>query len=105
MFFHIDEAGNTGNNLFDFEQPRLSYGVLSSARNADVLCAGIHRKIKREIGDTQIHANKLGLKGLLKIAPDLIDIQRKCNSISIITSSRNRIMFLYCFSMQFLMRG
>ena len=26
MFFHIDEAGNTGMNLFDRNQPRLSYG-------------------------------------------------------------------------------
>lgn len=77
MFFHIDEAGNTGNNLFDFEQPRLSYGVLSSLRNVDALCTATHRKIQREIDDTQIHANQLGLSGLVKIAPYLIDMQRK----------------------------
>ena len=77
MFFHIDESGNTGNNLFDSEQPRLSYGVLSSLRNVDALCTSIHKQIQREIGDDQIHANQLGIGGLVKIAPHLIEIQKK----------------------------
>lgn len=77
MFFHIDESGNTGNNLFDSAQPRLSYGVLSSLRNVDALCTSIHKQIQREIGDGQIHANKLGIGGLVKIAPYLVEIQKK----------------------------
>lgn len=77
MFFHIDEAGNTGNNLFDSAQPRLSYGVLSSLRNVDALGAEIHKKIQCEIGDNQIHANQLGFGGLVRIAPYLIQMQRK----------------------------
>lgn len=77
MFFHIDEAGNTGNNLFDSAQPRLSYGVLSSLRNVDALCTDIHKEIQRNIGDKQIHANQLGFGGLAKIAPYLIEIQKK----------------------------
>jgi len=77
MFFHIDESGNTGNNLFDSEQPRLSYGVLSSLRNVDALCTSIHKQIQHEIGDDQIHANQLGIGGLVKIAPHLIEIQKK----------------------------
>ncbi len=79
MFFHIDESGNTGNNLFDSAQPRLSYGVLSSLKNVDVLCTGIHKKILREIGEEQIHANQLGIGRLVKIAPHLIEIQNKMN--------------------------
>ena len=77
MFFHIDESGNTGNNLFDFAQPRLSYGVLSSLRNVDALCTRLHAKIQREIDDDQIHANKLGIAGLVEIAPHLVEIQKK----------------------------
>jgi hypothetical protein len=77
MFFHIDEAGNTGNNLFDSDQPRFSYGVISSVLNVDTLCIGIHRQILKEINDTQIHANLLGFKGLVKIAPLLIKIHKK----------------------------
>ena len=45
MFFHIDESGNTGNNLFDANQPVLSYGVLSCRTNVDVLCSGLHKQI------------------------------------------------------------
>ena len=77
MFFHIDESGNTGNNLFDEAQPRLSYGVLSSKRNVDALCVSIHKKIQREIGRPQIHANELGFGGLVKITDHLIELQEK----------------------------
>ena len=77
MFFHIDEAGNTGNNLFDAAQLRLSYGVLSSLRNVDALCAGIHKKMLHKIGDEQIHANQIGFGGLVEIAPYLFEIQKK----------------------------
>ena len=77
MFFHIDESGNTGNNLFDADQPSLSYGVLSSLRNVDVLCAKIHGQIQQEIGCDQIHASQLGFGGLVRIAPYLIEIQKK----------------------------
>lgn len=76
MFFYIDEAGNTGNNLFDCAQPRLSYGVLSSLKNPDEICAGIYKKIQYEIGKEQIHANELGVGGLLKIVAYLIEIQK-----------------------------
>jgi len=77
MFFHIDESGNTGNNLFDLNQPRLSYGVLSSRTNVDALCKNIHRKILNKINDEQIHANELGIGGLCNIASELIELQKK----------------------------
>lgn len=77
MYFHIDESGNTGNNLFDPQQPRLSYGILSSLTNADVLCASIHRQILRRIGSDRIHASVLGVGGLTDIAPYLAQMQVK----------------------------
>lgn len=77
MFYHVDESGNTGNNLFDPNQPRLSYGVLSSATNVDVRCVEIHRRIEQTIGDDIIHANVLGIERLRKIVPELLSIQDK----------------------------
>ncbi len=77
MFFHIDESGNTGNNLFDENQPRLSYGLISSTTNVDVRCVKEHQDIQKIIGCGAIHANKLGMKGLVEIAPLLIKIQKK----------------------------
>lgn len=77
MFFHIDESGNTGNNLFDENQLRLSYGLISSVTNVDALCAAEHNAILAIIDDDLIHANILGIGGLVKIAPLLIKIQKK----------------------------
>ncbi|ANQ25001.1 hypothetical protein BA894_00390 [Vibrio natriegens] len=77
MFFHIDESGNTGNNLFDANQPVLSYGVLSCQTNVDALCCGLHKQILDLIDDDQIHANVLGIGGLVNIAPLLIQIQQR----------------------------
>jgi hypothetical protein len=77
MFFHIDESGNTGNNLFDENQPRLSYGLISSTTNVDALCKKEYKAILKIIDDDLIHANILGIKGLVEIAPLLIKIQKK----------------------------
>ncbi|MCG8317096.1 MAG: hypothetical protein MI976_28080 [Pseudomonadales bacterium] len=64
MFFHIDESGNTGNNLFDENQPILSYGLLSSRTNVDILGTKLHRRILNKIGDDCLHANVLGVEKL-----------------------------------------
>lgn len=77
MYFHIDESGNTGNNLFDANQARLSYGLLSGVKNADALCASTQRKIQRIIGDEIIHANILAVGGLTRIAGHLLKMQKK----------------------------
>lgn len=75
MFFHIDESGNTGNNLFDPNQPTLSYGVLSSKLNVDVLGCELYEQILKELGVNVIHASILGVDRLTRIAPILKKIQ------------------------------
>lgn len=77
MFFYIDEAGHSGNNLFDDNQPVLSYGVLSSKTNLDLLATGIHAAILRTIGEPSLHANKLGLEGLRAIGGQLMALHRQ----------------------------
>jgi len=77
MFFHIDESGNTGNNLFDPAQPILSYGVLSSKLNVDALGVQIHRKMLRKLGEQSLHANQLGVEKLTSIVPELYQLQKK----------------------------
>lgn len=77
MFFHIDESGNTGNNLFDQNQPLLSYGVLSSKTNVDALGVSLHKKILKKIGHESIHANLLGVDQLTQIFPLLLELQLK----------------------------
>lgn len=77
MFFHIDESGNTGNNLFDSNQPILSYGVLSSKLNVDALGVQIHRQMLKKLGEESLHANQLGVEKLTGIAPLLYQLQKK----------------------------
>lgn len=77
MFFHIDETGNSGNNLFDENQPVLSYGVLSSTLNVDVLGVNQHARILRTLGKDSLHANEIGIPGLVQVADELKELQRK----------------------------
>jgi hypothetical protein len=77
MYFHVDESGNTGNNLFDPDQMRLSYGLLSSRTNVDALGQQIHGKMLRVVGRDVLHANDLGVEKLTQIAPLLIELQEK----------------------------
>ena len=77
MFFFVDESENTGNNLFDPEQPILSYGLLSSVLNPDELAIGAHASMLRTLGVNCLHANRLGVGGLTTIAQTLIGLQRR----------------------------
>ncbi|MDY6790251.1 MAG: DUF3800 domain-containing protein [Thermodesulfobacteriota bacterium] len=77
MFFHIDESGNTGNNLFDPNQPQLSYGVLSSTANVDVLGKPFHKKMLQELSVDSLHANILGVDKLTRISRLLYDLQKR----------------------------
>lgn len=77
MFFFVDESGNSGLNLFDQNQPFLSYGVLTSDTNPDALATGAHRRMIKALGVDALHANMLKQEGILKILPDLFELQRK----------------------------
>jgi hypothetical protein len=77
VFFHVDESGNSGNNLFDRNQPVLSYGVLSSRTNVDVLATREHATILRRLGQDSIHANELGAGRILSIIKDLASLHYK----------------------------
>ena len=77
MFFYVDESGNTGNNLFDSSQPILSYGVLSSKLNPDVLAKSAHAAMLRKLSVDCLHANQLGVSRLTAIMPTLVKLQQR----------------------------
>ncbi|MEQ8260496.1 MAG: hypothetical protein RH947_09370 [Alcanivorax sp.] len=77
MFFHVDESGNTGNNLFDNSQPRLSYEVLSARTNVEFMGKSLHKKMCERLGVDDLHANHLGVGALTEIYPLLLKLQRK----------------------------
>jgi len=77
MNFYIDESGNTGANLFDKTQPNLYYGVLSSFQNIENLASDKIKELRNILGVDRLHANELGMGGLVKIADGLISIQEQ----------------------------
>lgn len=77
MYFHIDESGNTGNDLFNRDQPKLSYGVISSRTNVDALGVDIHRQMLRKAGRGELHAKNLRANGIIALAPMLDKLQDK----------------------------
>lgn len=77
MFFYIDEAGNTGLNLFDPNQPTLSYGVLSSPADLDVATLKKVQEMRAKLGVSRIHAKDLGNDKLPLIAPAVLNLLRK----------------------------
>jgi hypothetical protein len=79
MYFYVDESGNTGANLFDESQPILYYGVLSSHLNIDNLAGEALSELRKHLGVERLHANELGMGGLVKIADGLIHLQRHLN--------------------------
>jgi SEC-C motif/Protein of unknown function (DUF3800) len=70
---YTDEAGNSGNNLFDAGQPYFWTGTLLSAGNLDVDCSSAHAECLRIVDRDELHGNDLGLSGIEKIAERLIE--------------------------------
>lgn len=77
MFFHVDESGNTGNQLFDKNQPILTYGVLSSTLNVDALGKQWFKDITKKLDIDCLHANHLGVNKLTEISRELYLLQDK----------------------------
>lgn len=79
MFFHVDESGHTGTNLFDANQPILYYGLLSSKLNIDILAKNEIYFLRKKLNVDRLHANELKNEGLKSIVSELINIQKKLN--------------------------
>lgn len=77
MFFYIDESGNSGNNLFDRDQPVLSYGVLSCESNIDEQAREVFAEMLKKVSQPSLHASKLKFDGLRPIATDLLSLHER----------------------------
>lgn len=69
MYFYVDESGHTGLNIFDINQPRLYYGVLSSKYDLDKVAEPILISLRNILGVERLHASELGNRQLNKIVP------------------------------------
>jgi len=60
-FAYTDEAGNTGSNLFDQNQPTFITCTLLSKYNLDVVLKPFIDPILHDLNENELHANKMGL--------------------------------------------
>ena len=77
MYFYVDESGNTGNHLFDGNQPFLYYGLLCCRKNLDVVAEPMLRALRKELGVNRLHANQLGAGRLIEVAKAFTRFQKK----------------------------
>ena len=87
MFFHVDEPGNTGNDLFDVARPTLSHGLLSSRGNVGVLGVEIHIAVLSSPGVDSLHAAELGVERIESTAPLLVPLHETGGPSTLITAS------------------
>lgn len=77
---HSDETGNSGNYLFDTDQPYFWTGTLVCESDVEREGAKLHSKCLQISGQSELHGNTLGLSGIDKIAPFLQEIFSKMKS-------------------------
>ena len=76
MYFYVDESGNTGNRLFDLNQPTLYYGLLSCRKNLDVSAERMLARLRSELDVPRVHASELGVRRLTPVYEALTKYQK-----------------------------
>lgn len=94
---YCDETGNSGLNLFDSNQPEFWVGTLLSRQDLQHTATSELRQLLAIIGEDELHANKIGLSKLEKIAGGLKKIYSKNNCIFVFS----RINKVYLAKLKF----
>lgn len=74
MYAYIDETGNTGQNLFDAEQPTFMYGALIARTDFDTEFREYMSKLASDVGQSSLHASELGVHRLESVAGEILHI-------------------------------
>lgn len=76
MYFYIDESGNSGNNLFDKQQPFLYYATLAAPLNLqrEQTLKELITVLRNDFQVDRLHANELGITKLDSISGKLKQI-------------------------------
>ncbi len=80
MYVYVDETGNTGNELFDPEQPVFVTAAMMTKTNFDAVRRGDLKAIAGRVGASSLHANELGISRIEEIADDLLRVIRNANA-------------------------
>ena len=74
IYAYVDETGNTGNRIFDPNQPLFITAAMMTRGNFDVVRKTGVAAIAKKAGVQALHANELGIGKVEDIAPDLLKL-------------------------------
>ena len=80
MWAYIDESGNTGNQIFDENQPLFITAAMVTRINFDLVYGPEVRNIAQKVGQTALHANELGVARIEEIADDLLKLIKRADA-------------------------
>ena len=80
MYAYVDETGNTGNRIFDPDQPLFITAAMMTRCNFDVIQKASVAAIAKKAGVQALHASELGIGKVEEIAPDLLKLLKAANA-------------------------
>jgi hypothetical protein len=80
MWVYVDESGNTGNRLFDEDQPLFITAAMMTKTNFDLVWRSSLASIARQVSVEALHANELGVARIEMIADGLLRIVKKADA-------------------------
>jgi hypothetical protein len=79
LYVYADESGNTGNNLFDPNQPTLWACCVISNKHVDALATATIKKWRRAIEPNELHGTTLGFSRIDTIAEEFCKLISRLN--------------------------
>ncbi|MFZ4538471.1 DUF3800 domain-containing protein [Propionivibrio sp.] len=80
MFVYVDETGNTGDNIFDGNQPFFVTAALITKTNFDMLQRLEVQRIASSLGVEELHAAELGIGRLSQVAREILAVLKSCDA-------------------------
>ncbi|HEV2629519.1 MAG TPA: DUF3800 domain-containing protein [Pseudolabrys sp.] len=77
LYAYVDETGNTGNNVFDLNQPDFVTAALITRGDFDHAHASATTEIARKVGFADLHGGELGLGRIDAVADDLLALLKR----------------------------
>ena len=80
MWAYVDETGNTGNRIFDPDQPYFVTAAMMTKTNFDINFASSVWAISQSVGVSTLHARELGMGRIEPIAVPLLKVLKKADA-------------------------
>jgi hypothetical protein len=80
MYAYVDETGNTGNGIFDPQQPLFITAAMMTRTNFDAVRTQDVKGIAKKLGVDVLHAKELGVGKIEEVADDLLKVVKEADA-------------------------